>query len=116
MSDHLFRAYSYQKNAWIGASATILPGVTIGENAVVAAGDGSVKDVPDNGHGRRRFLQRLSNQFKKNETNSTINDYCNASAFVHAFSQNKPGIDLEKMNTIKEITIHFSSGTVTRQK
>ena len=37
-----------KKNAWIGANATILPGVTIGENAVVAAGAVVSKDVPDN--------------------------------------------------------------------
>ncbi len=37
-----------KKNAWIGASATILPGVTIGENSVVAAGAVVSKDVPDN--------------------------------------------------------------------
>ena len=37
-----------KKNAWIGPSATILPGVTIGENAVVAAGSVVTKDVPDN--------------------------------------------------------------------
>ena len=37
-----------KKNAWIGTSATILPGVTIGENAVVAAGSVVTKDVPDN--------------------------------------------------------------------
>ena len=36
------------KNAWIGASATILPGVTIGENAVIAAGAVVSKDVPAN--------------------------------------------------------------------
>jgi acetyltransferase-like isoleucine patch superfamily enzyme len=35
-------------NAWIGAGATILPGVTIGENAVVAAGAVVSKDVPAN--------------------------------------------------------------------
>lgn len=35
-------------NAWIGANATILPGVTIGENAVVAAGAIVTKDVPAN--------------------------------------------------------------------
>ena len=35
-------------NAWIGAAATILPGVTIGENAVVAAGAVVSKDVPAN--------------------------------------------------------------------
>jgi len=37
-----------RKNAWIGANATILPGVTIGENAVVASGAVVSKDVPDN--------------------------------------------------------------------
>src|SRR3954454_5486706 len=35
-------------NAWIGAGATILPGVTIGENSVVAAGAVVSKDVPAN--------------------------------------------------------------------
>jgi len=37
-----------KRNAWIGAGATILPGVTIGENAVVAAGAVVSKDVPAN--------------------------------------------------------------------
>lgn len=37
-----------KKNAWIGANATILPGVTIGENAIVAAGAVVSKDVPEN--------------------------------------------------------------------
>jgi len=37
-----------KRNAWIGANATILPGVTIGENAVVAAGAVVTKDVSDN--------------------------------------------------------------------
>lgn len=33
-------------NAWIGAAATVLPGVTIGEGAVVAAGAVVTSDVP----------------------------------------------------------------------
>lgn len=37
-----------KKNAWIGANATILQGVTIGENSVVASGSVVIKDVPDN--------------------------------------------------------------------
>lgn len=42
------KAIHIKKNAWIGAGATILPGVTIGENAVVAAGAVVSKDVaPD---------------------------------------------------------------------
>lgn len=36
------------RNAWIGAAATVLPGVTIGENAVVAAGAVVTSDVPAN--------------------------------------------------------------------
>ena len=36
------------ENAWIGAGATILPGVTVGRNSVVAAGAVVNKDVPPN--------------------------------------------------------------------
>ena len=37
-----------KRNAWIGAGATILPGVTIGENSIVAAGAVVSKNVPSN--------------------------------------------------------------------
>jgi acetyltransferase-like isoleucine patch superfamily enzyme len=37
-----------RRYAWIGAAATILPGVTIGENSVVAAGAVVNADVPPN--------------------------------------------------------------------
>jgi acetyltransferase-like isoleucine patch superfamily enzyme len=37
-----------KKNAWIGAGATLLPGVSVGENAVVAAGAVVTKNVPAN--------------------------------------------------------------------
>jgi acetyltransferase-like isoleucine patch superfamily enzyme len=37
-----------KKRAWIGAAATIMPGVTIGENSIVAAGAVVTKDVPAN--------------------------------------------------------------------
>ncbi len=37
-----------KRNAWIGAGATILPGVTIGENSIVAAGAVVSRDVPAN--------------------------------------------------------------------
>ncbi|MBO7238130.1 MAG: sugar O-acetyltransferase [Elusimicrobiaceae bacterium] len=36
------------KNVWIGASCTILPGVTIADNAVIGAGSIVVKSVPEN--------------------------------------------------------------------
>lgn len=37
-----------KKNAWIGARAIILPGVTVGENAIVGSGAVVTHDVPDN--------------------------------------------------------------------
>ncbi len=37
-----------KRNVWIGVNVTILPGVTIGKNAVVGAGAVVTKDVPDN--------------------------------------------------------------------
>ena len=37
-----------KRNAWIGAGATILPGVTIGENAIVGAGSVVTHDVEPN--------------------------------------------------------------------
>lgn len=36
------------KNVWIGSNAVILPGVTIGDGAVIAAGAAVTKDVPEN--------------------------------------------------------------------
>ncbi len=36
------------KKVWIGANATILPGVTIGDNAIIAAGAVVTKDIPEN--------------------------------------------------------------------
>lgn len=35
-----------EENVWVGAQATILQGVTIGRNAVVAAGAVVTHDVP----------------------------------------------------------------------
>ena len=37
-----------KRNVWIGAEAKILPGVTVGENSIVAAGALVNKDVPAN--------------------------------------------------------------------
>ena len=44
----LTKPITIRKKAWIGAGATILPGVTVGENAIVAAGAVVSRDVPDN--------------------------------------------------------------------
>ena len=44
----LLKPIVIKRNAWIGAAATILPGVTIGENAIVAAGAVVSRDVATN--------------------------------------------------------------------
>lgn len=36
-----------KRNAWIGANATVMQGVTVGENSIVAAGAVVTRDVPD---------------------------------------------------------------------
>lgn len=36
------------RNVWIGSNATVLPGVTIGDGAIVAAGTVVTRDVPEN--------------------------------------------------------------------
>jgi len=50
------------RNAWVGAGATILPGVTVGENAVVAAGAVVTKDVAPNtivGGNPAKFIKEI---------------------------------------------------------
>ncbi|MBO7553414.1 MAG: sugar O-acetyltransferase [Bacteroidaceae bacterium] len=50
------------KGAWIGVGAIILPGVTIGENAVVAAGAVVTKDVAPNaivGGNPAKFIKNI---------------------------------------------------------
>jgi acetyltransferase-like isoleucine patch superfamily enzyme len=37
-----------KKGAWLGAAVSVMPGVTIGENAVVASNAVVSRDVPDN--------------------------------------------------------------------
>ncbi|MPN02196.1 Maltose O-acetyltransferase [bioreactor metagenome] len=35
-----------KQNAWLGSGVTVLPGVTIGKNVIVAANSTVTKDVP----------------------------------------------------------------------
>ena len=53
------------RRVWIGASATVLPGVTIGDGAVVAAGAVVTRDVPENtvvGGVPARIIRHLSKE------------------------------------------------------
>ncbi len=52
------------RKAWVGAGATILPGVTVGENAVVGAGSVVTHDVAPNtivAGNPARFIKRCDN-------------------------------------------------------
>lgn len=55
-------------NVWIGANATILHGVTIGENAIVAAGAVVTKNVPANtivGGNLARIIREITKKDKE---------------------------------------------------
>ena len=58
-----------KKNVWIGANVTILPGVTVGENAIIGACSVVTKDVPDNavvvGNPARVIKYQDPEKFKK---------------------------------------------------
>ena len=59
---HNFKRVLIKDNVWIGAGAIILPGVTIGPNAIVAAGAVVTKDVLVNsivGGSPARFIKKL---------------------------------------------------------
>lgn len=54
-------------DVWIGGNVTILPGVTIGNNVVVAAGAVVTKDIPDNtlvGGVPAKFIRELENDIE----------------------------------------------------
>jgi acetyltransferase-like isoleucine patch superfamily enzyme len=61
-SSHVVEPVHIKKGAWIAINVVILPGVTIGENAIVSAGSVVMKDVADNtmvGVMPARFLKQL---------------------------------------------------------
>ncbi|GEN89294.1 DapH/DapD/GlmU-related protein [Oceanobacillus sp. FSL W8-0428] len=56
-----------KERTWIGSHSTILPGVTVGENSVVAAGSVVTKDVPPDtivGGNPAKFLANLEDKIK----------------------------------------------------
>lgn len=56
-----------EDKVWIGGNATILPGVTVGENSIVAAGAVVTKDVPANsivGGNPARLIRMINEEDK----------------------------------------------------
>ncbi len=66
-----------EDKVWIGGNATILPGVTVGENSIVAAGAVVTKDVPANSivGGNPARLIRLINEEDKSFWESKSKQY-----------------------------------------
>lgn len=58
-----------EDNVWVGARTTILPGVTIGEGAIIQAGSVVAKDVPPcaiaGGHPAETFAERDKENYQK---------------------------------------------------
>ena len=48
MAAHYSLPIHIGRNVWIGSNAVVLPGVTIGDNAVIGAGSVVTKDIPAN--------------------------------------------------------------------
>ena len=70
-------------NVWIGANALVLPGVSIGSNAVIAAGAVVNRDVPANvvaGGLPARILKDISNEVRQAQTD-------NPAAFAATFDK-----------------------------
>ena len=58
------------RNVWIGSNSTILQGVTIGDNSIIAAGSVVTKDVPANAivaGVRARFIRSISPEKEKQQ-------------------------------------------------
>ncbi|KZK08657.1 Maltose O-acetyltransferase [Lactococcus cremoris] len=66
-----------EDNVWIGGSATILPGVTVGRNSIIAAGAVVTKDVPSNSivGGNPARLIRVINEDDKQYWNKKKQEY-----------------------------------------
>jgi UDP-2-acetamido-3-amino-2,3-dideoxy-glucuronate N-acetyltransferase len=65
-----FKLNVFKKGASIGSNATILCGITIGENALIGAGSVVTKDVPPDsivaGNPARIIKMRMNNNPDKN--------------------------------------------------
>ena len=61
---------SIGRDVWIGGNCTILPGVTIGNNVLIAAGAVVTKDVPDNcvvGGVPAKMIREINDDTEENE-------------------------------------------------
>ena len=94
------------RNVWVGSNATILQGVTIGDNAVVAAGAVVTKDVAANtvvGGVPARFIKNINDKLKvKADADLKHNKLTLAQSRVLAFLDSRGG-----QATQKEIEVYL---------
>ena len=65
---NIYKSIFVGKGVWIGANATILPGVHIGDGAIIAAGAVVTKDVEENciyGGVPAKLIKRLDDKIKE---------------------------------------------------
>ena len=77
ISDSYVAPVIIKKNAWIAIRVTILPGVTIGEGSIVAAGSLVTKDVPKNtlvGGVPAKFIKKIPTASKTDIPEFSINE------------------------------------------
>lgn len=74
--DVLVKNVSIERNVWIGADVTLLPGIKIGEGAVVGADSCVTKDVPPfavvGGNPAKILKYRDINRYKRNLSDGNI--------------------------------------------
>ncbi|OMJ13234.1 putative acetyltransferase [Smittium culicis] len=61
---NIFAPLKIGDNVWIGGGSIILPGITIGNNSVIAAGSVVTKDVPENvvvAGNPAKFMKKIDN-------------------------------------------------------
>jgi maltose O-acetyltransferase len=87
-----FARITIRDNTFIGDSAIILPGVTIGPNAIVAAGAVVTKDVPPNtivGGNPAKAISRLDEYLEKIETIRTKKRVFDENYYIEKLTEEK---------------------------
>ena len=87
-------------NVFIGARALIMPGVTVGENSIVAAGAVVTKDVPPNTVVAGNPAQVITTKEEYVNRNKILLEKCPKFSWDYTFDSGK--LDEKKMDELRE--------------